>query len=151
MAEWDFDLLGDPIPAGLGKRGRPPHLPTDENRRKIIALMAFDKNEAQIAAALSISVPTLKKHYFRELAAKLEARQRVEGKLLGALMKEVDAGNVSAIDKVFKRLDRHDLARRIQPPTATKPAKAKPLGKKAQAEIDAHDNSGEGRWGSLLN
>lgn len=151
MADWDFDLLGDPIPDGLGRRGRPAHLPTDENRRKIIVLMAFDKNEVQIAAALSISVPTLKKHYFRELAAKLEARQRVEGKLLGALMKEVDAGNVSAIDKVFKRLDRHDLGRGIQPPAAARPVKAPKLGKKAQAEVDAHDNSGEGRWGTLLN
>lgn len=75
-----------------------------------MALMAFDKNETQIAAALSVSVPTLKKHYFRELRQRLEARQRIEGKLVGALLREVDKGNVSAIDKLFKRLDKHDLA-----------------------------------------
>ena len=151
MSDWDFDLLGDPIPEGLGKRGRPPHLVTDENRRKVMLLAAFDKNEMQIAAALGISGPTLKKHYFRELKSRLEARQRLEGKLLSALMKQVDAGNVSAIDKAFKRLDRHDLALGIQPPAKSKPAKVPKLGKKAQADVDALDVTGEGRWGSLLN
>jgi len=151
LSDWDFDLLGDPIPDGIGKRGRPPHLVTAENRRKVMVLAAFDKNEAQIAAALGISGPTLKKHYFRELKSRLEARQRLEGKLLGALMKEVDAGNVSAIDKVFKRLDRHDLAIGVQPAAKARTAKAPKLGKKAQAEIDAQDVTGEGRWGALLN
>lgn len=110
MAEWDFDLLGDKIPEGFGRRGRPPHLVTDENRRKVMVLAAFDKNEEQIAAALSITPPTLRKHYFRELRSRLEARQRLEGKLLAALLAEVDKGNVSAVDKLWKRLDRHDLA-----------------------------------------
>lgn len=110
MAEWDLDLLGDPIPEGLGRRGRPPHLVTLENRRKVMVLAAFDRNEEQIAAALSITPPTLRKHYFRELRSRLEARHRLEGKLLAALVSEVDKGNVSAIDKLFKRLDKHDLA-----------------------------------------
>ena len=74
-----------------------------------MVLAAFDKNEMQIAAALSITPPTLRKHYFRELRSRLEARQRIEGKLLAALLTEVDKGNVSAIDKLWKRLDRHDL------------------------------------------
>jgi len=151
LSDWDFDLLGDPIPDGFGKRGRPPHLVTAENRRKVMVLAAFDKNEMQIAAALGISGPTLRKHYFRELKSRLEARQRLEGKLLGALMKEVDAGNVSAIHKVFKRLDRHDLALGVQPAAKARTAKPPKLGKKAQAEIDAQDVTGEGRWGALLN
>lgn len=110
MSDWDFDLLGDRIPDGFGRRGRPQHVVTLENRRKVMVLAAFDKNEDQIAAALSISTPTLKKHYFRELRSRLEARQKLEGKLLSALLSEVDKGNVSAIDKVFKRLDKHDMA-----------------------------------------
>jgi len=149
MSAWDLDLLGDPIPEGHGRRGRPAHIPTDENRRKVIILAAFDKNEEQIAAALSISPPTLRKHYLRELRSRLEARQRLEGKLLTALVAEVDKGNVSAIDKMFKRLDRHDLATGhfAQAPREKKKPK---LGKKEQAVVDAADASKEGKWGSLL-
>ena len=149
MAEWDLDLLGDPIPEGLGRRGRPPHLVTDENRRKVMVLAAFDKNEDQIAAALSISVPTLKKHYFRELRSRLEARQRLEGKLLASLLDEVDKGNVSAIDKLWKRLDRHDLVTGMARP-AGKPAKPPKKGKKEQA-VDHAATAHEGNeWGSLV-
>lgn len=106
----DFDLLGDPIPEGHGKRGRPPHVPTDEKRRLIIMLMAFDWSVEKIAAALNITPPTLRKNYFRELKAKVEARARVEAKLLTSLMSEAEKGNVSAIDKYLRRLDKHDLA-----------------------------------------
>lgn len=149
MAEWDLDLLGDPIPEGLGKRGRPPHLPTHENRRKVMVLAAFDRNEEQIAAALSISVPTLKKHYFRELRSRLEARQRVEGKLLLRLIDEADKGNVTAIDKLYKRLDRHDMMvpGRLHQAKAAKPPK---LGKKEQRLADAQRAHQGGSWGELL-
>jgi hypothetical protein len=135
VAEWDLDLLGDPVPPGFGKRGRPQHMPTVENRKKVILLAAFDRNEDQIAAALSVSVPTLKKHYFRELRARLEARQRLEGKLLLSLIDQVEKGNVSAANNLYARLDRHDrhllagmVADRGRPATPSQPAK----GKKAQ-------------------
>ncbi|WP_428526033.1 helix-turn-helix domain-containing protein [Roseibium sp.] len=105
---FDFDLLGDPIPEGFGKRGRPPHLPTEEKRKLVIQLCAFQWPVDKIAAALGITAPTLRKNYFRELKAKAEARCRVEAKLLSALMGEVEKGNVSAIDKYMKRLERHD-------------------------------------------
>jgi hypothetical protein len=146
VAEWDFDLLGDPIPPGLGRRGRPPHLVTDENRRKVMVLAAFDRNEEQIAAALSITPPTLRKHYFRELRSRLEARQRLEGKLLAALLKQVDDGNVSAIDKLFKRLDRHDLATmsdRVANRGGKAEAKPAKKGKKEQQFEDAGKVSGK--------
>lgn len=149
MADWDFDLLGDPIPEGFGKRGRPSHIPTLENRRKVMVLAAFDKNEEQIAAALSITPPTLRKHYFRELRDRLEARQRLEGKLFSALLAEVDKGNVSAVDKLFKRMDRHDLATgaMVRPIKSSKPPKK---GKK-EAAVEAAQSAHEGSpWGNLL-
>lgn len=149
MSDWDFDLLGDPIPEGHGRRGRPPHIPTDENRRKVMVLMAFDKNEEQIAAALSITPPTLRKHYFRELRSRLEARHRLDGKLLAALLTEVDKGNVSAIDKMFKRLDRHDLATG----SASRPSKETKAPKKGKKEtaIEAAHTAHEGTpWNNLL-
>jgi hypothetical protein len=112
-------------------------------------LAAFDKNEEQIAAALSITPPTLRKHYFRELRSRLEARQRLEGKLLSALVKEVDAGNVSAVDKLFKRLDRHDLATgtAIRPARDAKPPKK---GKKEAAIENAHSAHEGSQWANLL-
>ncbi len=145
----DFDLLGDPIPEGFGKRGRPVHTPTDEKRKVVIQLMAFDWTFEQIAAALSITPPTLRKHYFRELKSRAEARFRVEAKLLTTLMSEAEVGNVSAIDKYLKRLEKHDA--RVPKSAQGKTPKAKPLGKKEEADRlakTAHENSS---WGQLIN
>lgn len=108
MANFDFDLLGDPIPEGRGKRGRPEHIPTEEKRRLVIVLQAFDWSMERIAAALNCTPPTLRKHYFRELKHREEARARVEAKLLGKLMAAVEEGRDSAIEKMFKRLEKSD-------------------------------------------
>ena len=108
MSDFDFDLLGDPVPEGRGKRGRPEHIPTEEKRRLVIVLQAFDWSMEKIAAALSCTPPTLRKHYFRELRHREEARARVEAKLLGKLMAEVETGNAGAIEKMFKRLEKAD-------------------------------------------
>lgn len=117
-----------------------------------MVLAAFDKNEEQIAAALSITPPTLRKHYFRELRSRLEARQRLEGKLLASLLTEVDKGNVSAIDKLWKRLDRHDLATGAPAKTVrnVRPAKTPKLGKKEQAVADAATAHEGDDWNRVL-
>ncbi len=139
----DFDLLGDPIPEGFGKRGRPPHVATEEKRKLVMQLLAFDWSLEKIAAALSITPPTLRKNYFRELKAKAEARARVEAKCINALMGQVDAGNVSAIDKYFKRLEKHD-----QKATAERVANRgqqsgkRPLGKKEARKQAANELTG---------
>ncbi|QMV00153.1 hypothetical protein GHV40_01020 [Devosia sp. D6-9] len=138
-----LDLLGDPIPDGFGKRGRPEHRVTDEKRRLVMQLQAFDWSDTKIAAALSITPPTLRKHYFRELKAKAEARARVEGKLLASLMDQAEAGNVTAIDKYFKRLDRHDLKRLAEEQQQSAPADRTKMGKKQQQLEAAHDVRGK--------
>ena len=145
MAYPDFDLLGDPIPPNFGKRGRPPHTPTDEKRRLVIQLLAFDWSLEKIAAALNCTPPTLRKHYFRELRFKAEARARTEAKLIGALMKEAEAGNVSAIDKYFKRFDRHDLHKQSDQIASPQPSRAKAepkLGKKEERRLAAENAAG---------
>jgi len=108
MAE-NFDLLGDPIPEGFGKRGRPPHVPTEEKRKIVMMLLAFDWSLERIAAALSITPPTLRKNYFRELKVREEARARVEALAMGALLDQVEDGKVSAIKELARRFDQHDL------------------------------------------
>jgi len=106
----DFDLLGDPIPEGFGKRGRPPHVPSDEKRRLIMMLMRVGKSDEQLAATLRISVPTLRKHYFRELRERANAREIADGKIFSALLDQVDAGNVAAIKEVGRLFEKHDLS-----------------------------------------
>lgn len=133
----DFDLLGDPIPENWGRKGRPPFMVTDEKRRLVSTLLAFDWSLERIAAALNCSKPTMKKHFFRELKFREEQRARVEAKLLGSLMAEVEKGNVSAISKMFERFEKHDRQRLAETYQATKAAKPEKLGKKEQAKAAA--------------
>lgn len=102
-----FDLLGDPIPPNFGRRGRPPHVPTQENRNKVILLLAQGWTDDRIAGALGITKPTLRKHYFRELRARDVARDRVEAIGLLTLWQQGRAGNTAAMKEYFRR---HDMA-----------------------------------------
>ncbi|SER57984.1 hypothetical protein [Rhizobium sp. NFR03] len=135
-----FDLFGDEVPEGWGKRGRPPHLVDDKKRCKVRLLLAMGRKEAEIAAALGITEPTLRKHYFRELACRQTARFQLEGTVLLRLYEEVEAGNVAAIKELGKKIDKaaiadSDFARRVA--EQSQPKKAVKLGKKEQALQDA--------------
>lgn len=61
------DLLGDPIDPHHGCRGRPRHIPTAERRRQARELRAAGASQEAIAAALGITIPTLTRHYRREI------------------------------------------------------------------------------------
>lgn len=49
------------------KAGRPPHEPTDAERRQVESMAGYGIPAADIAMSLQISRPTLLKHYRREL------------------------------------------------------------------------------------
>lgn len=140
-----LDLLGDVVPEHWGKRGRPPHVPTDEKRRLVMQLLAFDWAPERISAALSITPPTLRKHYFAQLKMRAEAKARVEAKLLDALMREAEAGNVGAIEKYLKRMDR---AANVEAPAGA--SRDEKLGKKESARRAAKQ-APTSSWGELLN
>lgn len=143
----NFDLLGDPIPENWGRRGRPAHVPTIENRNKVRLLLAFGWADQRIAQALRITAPTLRKHYFRELRDRDEARPALEANALMMVYQGAAEGNVGAMKELWRHIERLDLQR----PQALKRAKPAKLGKKEQATIDArtaHEGSG---WGALLN
>ena len=110
----------------------------------------LERMRSALLEKLSITPPTLRKHYFRELRAKLEARQRVEGKLMIALDRAIAKGKVSAIDKMLKIFDRHDM--RLGRVTTMRPPKVReqPIGKKEQRKIEARTGHKEGEWGGLL-
>lgn len=58
---------GRPLPAARRKPGRPAHEPTEQSRETVRALVAQGRSVPDIALALTISAPTLRAHYRREL------------------------------------------------------------------------------------
>lgn len=101
-----FDLLGQPVPPNKGQVGRPQHAATAENLEIAIGLYAEGHSDADVAAALGISVPTLRAKYFSSPELKKlrrHARMVVKGKAVHALFKAIEAGKVGAIDKVLRR------------------------------------------------
>lgn len=144
-----FDLFGDPVPVNWGKRGRPQHVATQENRNKVSMLLAFGWNNERIARALHITPPSLRKHYFSELRYRDETRDRLDASLAMSLWRQVEAGNVSAMREFRDLLEHNDLmlfgGRRSE--TEAKPPK---LGKKEQAFLDARQPDTTTEIGRLM-
>ena len=145
----DIDLLGDPVPANFKGRGRPPHTPTEESWLRVNMLWADDCNNEECAKALGISEPTFNRHYFKKSARKAareEAALKVRAETLAALMRQVREGNVSAMDKLLKRLDRNLMR------TKPGPGKAKPKKGKKQTALEDAPAAHEGTsWENILN
>jgi len=133
-----FDLFGDPVPENWGKRVRPPHVATQENRNKVSMLLAFGWSNDRIARAIHLDPKSLRKHYFPELRFRDEARDRLDASYAMMLWRQVEAGNVSAIREFRDLLEHNDLmavgGQRREPDR--KPPK---LGKKEQAVVDARE------------
>lgn len=148
----NFDLLGDPIPEGWGKRGRPAHVVTEEKRCKVMMLLALGWNNDRIANALDITSPTLRKNYFRELKVRDFARDRMDASLAMHLWRQVEGGNVAAMKEFGKLVDRNDLllGRGARPDKPSKPPKQEKLGKKAEADRAAQSGHEGTGWASLL-
>jgi hypothetical protein len=62
-----FDLFGDPVRASWRRRARPEHIATQQNRNKVMMLLAFGWGQDRIARAMGIDPKTLRKNYSREL------------------------------------------------------------------------------------
>ncbi|MGD9923915.1 MAG: hypothetical protein AB7V13_21110 [Pseudorhodoplanes sp.] len=103
-----LDLFGDPIPEGHGKRGRPPHVVTNQNRNKVIMLLALGWSNERIASAISVTLPTLRKHYFSQLKVRDIQRDRLMASLAMRLWTQVEAGNVTGMREFQRFLDRND-------------------------------------------
>lgn len=145
-----FDLLGQPVPANKGCKGRPQHAPTAENLEKLILLYAAGKTDAECAASVGATIPTMKRHYFASAELR-KVRQNaavvVEGEMLSRLNAQSKAGNTSATEKLMKRIDKARLG-----PVLVAPPKKKKLGKKEQRSAEAkYAGAGTEEWGGLLN
>jgi hypothetical protein len=61
-----LDLFGDPVSPLHRRRGRPPHVPTAENRSRVNMMVGWRSSNERIAGFLRCDLKTLCKHYFRE-------------------------------------------------------------------------------------
>jgi len=112
-------------------RGRPQFQPTNEQRSQCAILAAGRMPEDDIAAAIGVSRPTLRKHFADELTTGAAKRNAA---VLLALYATALAGNVAAA--------RTWLARQADEQGAL-------LGKKAQREADAAE-APPGAWADLI-
>lgn len=105
-------------------------------------LVAWGWSNARIAAALYITQPTLRKHYFSELKFREVARDRHDAQLGAMLLSQGAAGSVAATKLYFQMLEKNDrmeIEHSMGAAAADKPA-AERLGKKVideQRAIDA--------------
>ncbi|ODM71792.1 hypothetical protein [Bradyrhizobium elkanii] len=132
-----FDLFGDPVPANWGQRGRPEHIPTQQNRNRVSMLVALGWSNPRIAAAMLVTLPTLRKHYFSELKYRDVARDRLNANLATKLWSLFMDGNVAA-GKEFRKFmdvnDRMELERSMATAPGDKPSASERVGKK---QLDA--------------
>ena len=149
----NFDLFGDPIAEGGRGRGRPAHVPTVENRRRVSMLLALGWGNDRIAGALRITLPTFRRHYFSELKFRDVARDRLDMRRAELLWREVEAGNVGAMKAFDRFLEKSDLMNfgRTGAAPPQKPApKAPMLGKKEAAAAAAHRPDTDSTLGQLM-
>jgi hypothetical protein len=149
-----LDLFGDPVPENRGRRGRPPHIPTQENRNKVSMLLALGWSNQRIANALNITLPTLRTYYFSQLRVREAARDRLDARVAMTLWDQFQAGNTAAGREFVRLVDRNDMAfgRRetATPPKSTPAEKSEKLGKKELANREAQTAHEGTAWSTLL-
>lgn len=148
-----LDLFGEPVPANWGMRGRPEHVASQQNRNRVSMLVALGWSNKRIAAALFVTLPTLRKHYFSELKFRAVARDRLDASLATKLWDLFLAGNVAAGKEFRKLVERNDLmlyGQNAPPEQSDKPTKEPKLGKKEQALADAQQPDRASTLGELM-
>ena len=142
------DLFGDPWGEARGRGGRKRHRRLPQVAEKIGVMRATGATVEDVAAALGLSEPTLRKYYFRELSEGAQIARRV---LVEAMWKKAIEGNVSAAKFIRDEFPKGDAEAFVN---ASRPGQAAPLatptGKKEAAQLAAQ-TAGQGTdWGDDL-
>jgi DNA-binding transcriptional ArsR family regulator len=137
VADVIFDLFGLPVRPRREGRGRPEHEWTKENSNKINLLMAVGHEIKDIAAAIGVSAPTLRKHYFSELDGLRVAALRLTAHQLFRLNREAEAGNVAAEKALLAFTDRERTKIASDRVAARSDGPDPKLGKKAERAEEA--------------
>lgn len=147
-------------PRRRGAGGRKSYAPTERDREKVAVLVSAGMTVDQIAQAMALTEPTLRRHFRAELETGA-IRKRAE--MLVALHRTALKGNVAAQKEALAIMDRanlEDLQDRLRGKAPSKPSDTgsvpaaapapDPVGKKVQAEMDAHSVVTKGPWGDLI-
>jgi len=135
------DLFGHPRLAMPKGRGRPAHEWTLDRSNRVLLAFARGLSVKQAAVIVGVSVPTLREHYFSEVAKRAEAKLLMEMTQLARLNDLAAGGSVSAEKELFKQMERL-RQRDQQQQMAPAPTKAAKLGKKEAAKAQAHEVRG---------
>lgn len=148
------DLLGDPWTEPPDPRGRPAHVRNPQIAEKVALLRATGGTEQEIADRICLSVPTLKKYYFRELETGPTLLRAVLDESMWAKAK---AGSVSAARYLNERLKDGAAAvplARLQAAASSDEEAEDPadksLGLKASANRDAKTAHEGSAWADVL-
>lgn len=142
----DFDLFGNPVRSGFGKKGRPEYEVTEEKRNKVMMLLAAGWTNERIAGAMDITQPTLRKYFISELKIRDVALDRLEAQQMSMLFAHAQDGNVTAIKElrsIIEKLRAAEADRKFDGQARpSEQGKSKPLGKKEAEQQAADDVTG---------
>lgn len=92
----------------MGKRGRPTNEPTEEVRAKVKELLQEGASQRVIAAAVEMSLPTLRKYFHSELFSgkKIKEAPKPEFKITGTMREDVElmAACNEPIDRIARAI-----------------------------------------------
>ena len=144
------DLFGDPWGEARGRGGRKRHRRLPQVAEKIGVMRATGATVEDVAAALGLSEPTLRKYYFRELSEGAQIARRV---LVEAMWKKAIEGNVSAakfIRDEFPKGDAEAFVNASRPAQTAAAPLGTPTGKKEAARLAAKTAGLGTEWGDDL-
>lgn len=132
------------VSKAVNKGGRPAHKPTDKDRQMVEVLAGFAIPTVKIADILDIDQKTLLKAYEKEIR---RGSAMVESKLVGNLLRIAGGTDGAALKAIIFALNcRFGWSQYAPAPVE----KAKPLGKKEAADIEASTAHEESAWGELV-
>ncbi|MDN3710980.1 hypothetical protein QWZ10_02575 [Paracoccus cavernae] len=105
-----FDLFGNPMRGGSGKRGRPAFQWTPELFNKIKLMLALGWPNDRMAGAVGVSSATLKRHFRAELAERDVARDQLTLRRFELAMQQANKGNLGAVKELGRMVDQNDAA-----------------------------------------
>lgn len=106
--EPNFDLFGNPVREGYGKRGRPAFEATEKDRNKVKLLLALGWSIERIANGVGVSPATLKRYFRAELKQRDAMRDRLDARRFEIAMEQANVGNVTALRELGSMIDRND-------------------------------------------
>lgn len=120
----------------------------DEKREQVEAMASFGITQEMIAKCLGISPVTLRKRYPVELATgSAKATALVAQNLFRIATGE---GREAVTAAIFWLKTRAGWSEYAPPPKMAQPERAKALGKKEQAELDADQPPADKEWADLV-